>query len=87
MGTFYKNIKRGKTKSEALRKAKLKYLAGTNSRRAHPHYWLGYISIGENSPLYKTYDFYFFSFLILILVGVSIDQTIRIKKARKKRAS
>jgi CHAT domain-containing protein len=90
MGTFYKNIKRGKTKSEALRAAKLKYLAGTNSRRAHPHYWLGYITIGDNSPLYKSYDFYFYSLLFFILVGISIDQTIRInnnKKARKKRAS
>jgi len=87
MGAFYKYLKRGKTKDGALRLAKLEYLKTANSRRAHPHYWLGYVSIGNNSPLYKSYDFYFFSLLSLILVGISIDQTIRMKKARKKRAS
>lgn len=87
MGSFYKNLKRGKTKDESLRQAKLEYLENSNSRRAHPHYWLGYINIGNNSPLYKSYDFYFFSLLLLVLLGISIDQTIRIKKARKKRAS
>lgn len=87
MGSFYKNLKKGKAKDESLRQAKLEYLENSNSRRAHPHYWLGYINIGDNSPLYKSYDFYFFSLLILALIGISIDQTIRIKKARKKRAS
>ncbi len=87
MESFYKNLKKGKTKDESLRQAKLEYLENSNSRRAHPHYWLGYINIGNNSPLYKSYDFYFFSLLILALIGISIDQTIRIKKARKKRAS
>ncbi len=87
MQSFYKNLKRGDTKSEALRQAKLKYLSSVNSRRAHPHYWLGYISIGNNMPLYKSYDFYFFSFLVLILVLIALNQIIRIKKARKKRAS
>ncbi len=87
MQSFYKNLKRGDTKSEALRQAKLKYLSSVNSRRAHPHYWLGYISIGNNMPLYKSYDFYFFIFLVIILVLVALNQIIRIKKARKKRAS
>jgi len=87
MQSFYKNLKRGNTKSEALRQAKLKYLSSVSSRRAHPHYWLGYISIGNNMPLYKSYDFYFFVFLVIILVLVALNQILRIKKARKKRAS
>jgi len=86
MTSFYKNIKKGKTKDEALRSAKLEYLESVNSRRAHPHYWLGFVSIGDNSPLYISYDFYFFILLILALAGIGIDQSIRIKKARKKRA-
>jgi CHAT domain-containing protein/Tfp pilus assembly protein PilF len=86
MTSFYKNIKKGKSKDESLRLAKLEYLDSANSRRAHPHYWLGFVSIGDNSPLYVSYDFYFFILLILALAGVGIDQAIRIKKARKKRA-
>lgn len=87
MTSFYKNIKKGKSKDESLRSAKLEYLETANSRKAHPHYWLGFVSIGDNSPLYVSYDFYFFMLLILALAGVGIDQALRIKKARKKRAS
>ena len=87
ISSFYKNLKRGKAKDEALRMAKLEYLENANSRMAHPHYWLGFVSIGDESPIYKSYDFYFFIVLILALTGVGIDQIIRIKKARKKRAS
>ncbi len=84
--TFYKNLKKGKSKDESLRLAKLEYLNSVSSRRAHPHYWLGFVSIGDNSALYNSYDFYFFILLILALSGIIIDQAIRIKKARKKRA-
>ena len=86
MTSFYKNLKHGKDKDESLRLAKLEYLESVNSRRAHPHYWLGFVSIGDNSALYLSYDFYFFILLILALTGIGIDQAIRIKKARKKRA-
>lgn len=87
MNSFYKNLKKGKTKGEALRMAKLEYLESANSRQAHPHYWLGYICIGDNSPLYRSYDFYFFILLIVALSGIVVDQFLRIKKARRKRAS
>jgi CHAT domain-containing protein len=87
ISTFYKNLKKGKSKDESLRLAKLDYLNSVSSRRAHPHYWLGFVSIGDNSALYNSYDFYFFIVLILALSGIGIDQIVRIKKARKKRAS
>ncbi len=86
MSSFYKNLKKGKTKDEALRMAKLEYLKNANPRLAHPHYWLGFVSIGDNSPLFRSYDFYFFGLLFLTLIGVTIEQVIRLKKARKKRA-
>ncbi len=86
MTSFYRNLKKGKPKDESLRLAKLNYLESVNSRRAHPHYWLGFVSIGDNTPLYNSYDFYFFVLLILAILAIGIDQAIRIKKARKKRA-
>ena len=86
MGSFYNYLKNGKSKSEALRQAKLDYLKNANSRRAHPHYWLGFVSYGNNSPLYKGNDFYFFGTLLLVLAVIMVDQVRRIKKARKKRA-
>lgn len=84
MTSFYRNLKKGKSKDESLRLAKLDYLESVNSRRAHPHYWLGFVSIGDNEPLYNSYDFYFFIVLILTILGIGIDQGMRIKKARKK---
>lgn len=86
MSSFYKNLKKGKNKDEALRLAKLSYLESSSSRLAHPHYWLGFVSIGDNSSFFVSYDFYFFILLIIALAGIGIDQLIRIKKARKKRA-
>jgi len=85
MSSFYKNLKKGKTKDEALRLAKLSYLKNSNSRLAHPHYWLSFKSIGDNSPIYTSYDIYFFAVLILLILAFTIDQTIRIRKARKQK--
>ncbi|MCK3685401.1 CHAT domain-containing tetratricopeptide repeat protein [Maribellus sp. YY47] len=85
MTAFYKNLKKGKTKDEALRLAKIEYLDHSNSRLAHPHYWMSFKCIGDNSPLYTSYDIYFFGILILLILVFSIDQIVRIKKARLKR--
>ena len=86
MSSFYKNIKKGKDRDESLRLAKLENLENVNSSRAYPNYWLSFVSIGDNSPLYVSYDFYFFLLLLLALTGIGIDQVIRIKKARRRRA-
>jgi len=85
MSSFYKFLKKGKPKDEALRLAKLEYLSEANPRLSHPHCWLGYVNIGNNSPLFRSYDFYFFSLLILAFIGIIIEQILRIKKVRKKR--
>ncbi|WP_073003113.1 CHAT domain-containing protein [Mariniphaga anaerophila] len=85
MSSFYQNLKKGRPTDEALRLAKLSYLENANPRMAHPHYWLGYVSIGNAKPLFRSYDYYFFGLLVLALAGIAIDQFIRLKKARKNR--
>ena len=85
MSSFYKYLKKGKPKDQALRLAKLDYLDNANPRLAHPHYWLSYVTIGNSTPLFRSYDFYFFSLLILAFIGITTEQILRIKKARKKR--
>ncbi|WP_372950420.1 CHAT domain-containing protein [Mariniphaga sp.] len=85
MSSFYQNLKKGRSTDEALRLAKLNYLENANPRMAHPHYWLGYVSIGNSIPLFRSYDYYFFGLLILAFAGIITDQFIRLKKARKKR--
>lgn len=84
INSFYRNIKRGKPKDESLQLAKIKYIENANPRMSHPHYWLGFVSIGDNSPLYRSYDFYFFGLLIFAIIGIILDQIVRLKKARNK---
>lgn len=52
MEYFYRAIARGKSKDEALREAKLKFLDNADPLHAHPYFWAGYILIGDQSALY-----------------------------------
>ncbi|HZH71521.1 MAG TPA: CHAT domain-containing protein, partial [Mariniphaga sp.] len=76
MHSFYQSVKKGINTDEALRQAKLKYLENANTRLAHPHYWLGYVSIGNSDPLFRSYDYYFFGIIFLLLIALAADQIL-----------
>ncbi len=42
---FYKNLKQGKSRSEALREAKLKLI--NNKKTSHPFFWGGFVLMGD----------------------------------------
>jgi len=46
---FYKNLKGGKSKDQALRQAKLAYIQANPDQA--PYYWAGFIQIGQTDPL------------------------------------
>lgn len=49
---FYKQLKKGKSKSEALRLAKLDYLKSTSDKQLrHPYFWSGFVISGNTDPL------------------------------------
>ena len=50
---FYKNLKAGKEKDEALRLAKLSWLNNDAipAQMKHPYYWAGFIASGDTTPL------------------------------------
>ncbi len=49
---FYRYLKKGKSKSEALRLAKLSYLKeNANNALKHPYYWSGFVINGNTDPL------------------------------------
>lgn len=50
---FYKQLKRGLSKSDALRKARLDYLKNTDMFRSHPYFWSSLVIYGNNSQLYS----------------------------------
>ncbi len=81
---FYRNIKNGFSKDESLRKAKISYISGADPLKAHPHFWLGYVSIGKQTPLFKTKIGYFVSLIIFVFLAIVLEKWYF---KRKKRVS
>ena len=54
MKSFYKYLKRGKTKSNALRKARIDYLESADMLRSHPYFWSSLVIYGSNKPIYHS---------------------------------
>ncbi|MCG2419938.1 CHAT domain-containing protein [Aequorivita sp. F47161] len=48
---FYDNLAKEMPKDEALRKAKISYLAAAEGRTTSPQYWAGLILIGDTAPM------------------------------------
>lgn len=44
---FYRNLRKGMLKDEALRQAKLDFLKRNRGQAAHPFYWAGFVGIGN----------------------------------------
>jgi CHAT domain-containing protein len=49
---FYRYLKKGATKSNALRKARINYLKKADMLRSHPYFWSSLVIYGDNAPLY-----------------------------------
>jgi CHAT domain-containing protein len=49
---FYENLRAGKSKSEALRDAKLTFLENSPAVLHDPYYWAGLVLIGDDSALF-----------------------------------
>ena len=83
---FYKNLLNGYSKDEALRKAKIKHIQSADPLKAHPYYWLGYVSIGDQVPLYDSKIIYFVGmiiFIILAILGEKIYVHIKMRNKMK----
>ena len=50
--SFYDNLKKGYSKSSALRKARIEYLKNADQLRSHPYFWSSLVVYGNNNPLY-----------------------------------
>lgn len=85
MEDFYNYLSKGKRKDVALRMAKLNHLNNSDPLTAHPHFWLGYVNIGNPEPLNTSKDFYFVIFLFIALLLILADWHFR-KRRLKKRA-
>jgi len=83
MENFYRKLKNGKPKDEALRLAKLDYLSHADPLTAHPHFWLGYVTIGDPDPLFRNKGFSLLLLLLPAMILLVFQQVARHKKARQ----
>jgi CHAT domain-containing protein len=82
---FYRNIKNGYSKDEALRRAKVKYISLADPMKAHPYFWLGYVSIGKQTPLFKTKARYFVGLIIFVFLAIVLEKWYFKRKKRINR--
>ncbi|WP_299432723.1 CHAT domain-containing tetratricopeptide repeat protein [uncultured Aquimarina sp.] len=82
MNEFYKNLKKQQTKSQALRKAKLKYLTNSSLSESSPHFWATFVLLGNTSPIqnYSNASLYW----LILLFPVFVIFIITYRKFKKK---
>jgi CHAT domain-containing protein len=79
---FYKNLKKGNSKSGSLRKARIAYLKSADQLRSHPYYWSALVVYGDNAPLYYS------RYLIILIVTLAfIFSVLMIFYFRKRKYS
>ena len=50
---YYDYLKKGYSKSESLRKARIEFLKTADQLRAHPYFWSTLVIYGDNSSLFR----------------------------------
>lgn len=87
MEYFYKYLSKGKNKDEALRLAKLEYLASAPPNAQHPFHWNNFVVYGDISPLVsatKWYESWWFYIIICLILSVFMLLTYRKKSQFSK---
>lgn len=78
MKYYYEYLKKGKSKSDALRKAKLKFLENADPLKSHPYFWSGYVVIGNHDSLFqnrtRTY-LLIFALVLSVVAGITYIKT------------
>lgn len=84
MRYYYENLKKGKSKSEALQLAKLRFLENADPLKAHPYFWSGFVVIGNHDPLFQKnrYNYLVFGIVILLIGGIIALYRMFIKSKR-----
>ncbi|MEM7103671.1 MAG: CHAT domain-containing tetratricopeptide repeat protein [Bacteroidota bacterium] len=74
---YIKRLKKGKSKDEALRQAKLDYLNETSN--PIPRYWSAFIHMGDSRPVYNNFftrsQYFLICLLLVLLLAVGIRRT------------
>ncbi len=73
MQYFYEELSQGKSKPEALRNAKLRYLENARPEISHPFFWATYVSVGDPVAIYpKRRNKLLFLLIPVVIIGIGI---------------
>ncbi len=73
MVSFYKHLKKGETKSVALRNAKIDYLVSVDDKNLkHPYFWSGFILNGNTDALMPAKNNYYYFISGILVIGLII---------------
>ncbi len=62
---FYRNIRKGLSKSHSLRKARMEYLKEADQMRSHPYFWGTLVIMGDDSPIYSNFHKYIIGLVLI----------------------
>lgn len=82
MPYFYENLAAGMAKDQALHEAKLTFLKKEDFSKLHPHYWAGFVAIGDIQPIKKQTTWQIWLIVALLTGGLGAGFFLRIKKKR-----
>lgn len=70
MTSFYKYLKKGKSKQEAMKLAKIDYLEHADDLTSNPYFWSGFVVLGDNSPVYRRSGVVYWVSILVLFVGI-----------------
>jgi CHAT domain-containing protein len=70
MTSFYKFLKKGKSKQESMRLAKLKYLESADDLTSNPYFWSGFVVVGDGNPIYRKSGLAYWMVIVTVFVGL-----------------
>lgn len=81
MQLFYKQLKEGKPKDEALRAAKLEFISRPGGTQAHPFFWAAFILSGNMAPIEVSRPT-FPGGVYVLLIGLFVFLALRFAKRK-----
>lgn len=70
MSSFYKYLKHGKSKKEALRHAKIDYIKNSDGLKANPYFWSSFVQVGDSTALYRRTASFYWIIIFAAFVGL-----------------
>jgi CHAT domain-containing protein len=79
---FYEELRKGRTKSKALRYARNKYLSDADQLKSHPYFWSALVVFGDNSPVFFERKKLAAALILMLLSGVAFSGIYYFRKRR-----